>query len=148
MAMFNGGWRLIYGVAEDRKAKTLSPMPLSLVGFKERISQILETRVRRAHPARRLCMPGLTDRPTLTRALPCRVPASLRAPHQVTSQQANITDVSPAGPWSWVRPRSPASDERRQRAEDAALKSLDEAISLAPRSAISGRGDLYLVGYR
>lgn len=42
-AMSTDGGLLIYGVAEDRTAKTFRPTPFSLVGFTERISQVVET---------------------------------------------------------------------------------------------------------
>ena len=141
-AMSTDGGVLIVGVAEDRTAKTFSPTPFSLVGFKERISQVVDSHVR--EPIEFAVHELQLDTDATQGFAAVVVPASLRAPHMVETT-GQYYGRQPGGNRVLGEADVARLYERRQRAEDAALRALDEAIALAPIDPEAGRADLYLV---
>ena len=116
-AMSTDGGVLVYGVLEDRAAKTFSSSPFNLVGFKERISQVVDTHVRE-HIEFAVYELQLDTDPTQGFAAVV-VPASLRAPHMV-EPKGQYYGRQPGGDPSWAKPKShvftsAAAGSRRRR---------------------------------
>jgi len=133
---------VIYGVEEDTAAKTFTATPFSLVGFKERISQVVDTRIRE-HIDFAVYELQLDTDPTQGFAVVV-VPPSLRAPHQEEAT-GRYYGRQPGGNRVLGEAEIARLYERRQRAEESAQRALDEAIAHRPIEAAANRGDLYLV---
>ena len=100
--MSTDGGVVIYGVEEDTAAKTFTATPFSLVGFKERISQVVDTRIRE-HIDFAVYELQLDTDPTQGFAVVV-VPPSLRGRTR-RRRRADTTEGSPAETACWGRPR-------------------------------------------
>ena len=143
-AMSTEGGVLLYGVAEDRAKKTFSPTPFNLVGFKERISQVVETHVR--EPVEFAVYELQLDTDPTQGFAAVVVPASLRAPHMVESNgQYQYYGRQPGGNRVLGEADVARLYERRRAAEGKARQALVDTVEVAPIGPSPGRGDLHFV---
>lgn len=143
-AMATAGGIIIYGVAEDKKAATLSAEPIALAGAKDRISDVVGSQVREPPYFEVTLVPLATD--SSMGYVVVDIPASPRAPHMVEVKgEYRFYGRMPGGNFMLTESQVAHLYERRERTEREAMQALDEAIRLAPIPPSADRCDLHLV---
>lgn len=118
---------IIYGVAEDKKAATLSPVPIALAGAKDRISDVVSSQVREPPYFEVIPLPLATD--SSMGYVVVDIPASPRAPHMVEVKgEYRFYGRMPGGNFMLTESQVAHLYERRERTEREAMRALDEAI--------------------
>lgn len=143
-AMATSGGIVIYGVAEDKEAGTLSASPIELAGVKDRISDVVTSQLREPPYFDVALLPLATESGCGFAIVD--VPASARAPHMVEVKgEYRFYGRVPGGNALLTESQVALLYERRERTEREAMRALDEAMRLAPVQPSDGRGDLHLV---
>jgi hypothetical protein len=143
-AMATDGGIIIYGVLENKEKATFMATPISLVGVKDRISEIISSNIREevSFDVRLLPLEGDPS----TGFVVVEVPASVRAPHMVEVRgEHRFYGRVPGGNRPLTESRIAALYERRALADTAARRALDEAVAHAPIEPGDRRGDLFVV---
>ena len=126
-AMATAGGIIIYGVAEDKKAATLSAEPIALAGAKDRISDVVSSQVSEPPYFEVNLLPLATD--SSMGYVVVDVPASPRAPHMVEVKgEYRFYGRMPGGNFMLTESQVAHLYERRERTEREAMRALDEAI--------------------
>jgi hypothetical protein len=125
-AMTTDGGAIVYGVAEDKAQGTFSPSPITLAGAVERITNVVRASVAGSPPFDAFVLdPGDTDGYVVV-----SVPASMNAPHQVTSKgQFRFYGRGPGGNVILTQGDIDRLYLRRNRWEESGSQFLDEAVA-------------------